>query len=168
MWMKGKMMLFAAFMCKLYDVIIIRKMSSSRKSIFYFSPGFYAQNVSTWCVWYFSVHFMFSWKLALSLSLALYFGIIPPFGRITNGQFDKINEPRRHSVFALIMPYMRYGIVVKNNEMKINFLLPFFYSSRPKLSLGVPWLLWSSYLAFSLLSLLFFKHYHADHIVYVQ
>lgn len=73
-----------------------------------------------------------------SLSIALYFGIIPPFGRITNGQFDKINEPRRHSVFALIMPYMRYGIVVKNNEMKINFLLPFFYSSRPTLSLGVP------------------------------
>lgn len=75
MWMKGKMMLFAAFMCKLYDVIIIRKMSSSRKSIFYFSPGFHAQNVSTWCVWYFSVHFMFSWKLALSLSLSLFISV---------------------------------------------------------------------------------------------
>lgn len=80
--------------------------------------------------------------LLKACALSLYFDIIPPFGRITNGQYDKINEPRRHSVFALIMPYMRYGIAVKNNEMKINFLLPSFLSpsfySRLTLSLGVP------------------------------
>lgn len=40
-------MLFVAFMCKLYGDVIIKKMSSSRKSIFLSFPDFNAQNVST-------------------------------------------------------------------------------------------------------------------------
>lgn len=128
--MKGKRCSFAAFMYKLYgDVIIIRKMSSSRESIFLFLSRLLCSKRVYVIRLVFFQFILCSPESLRSLSLYFLVSFILPFSHITNGQFDKINEPRRHSVFALIMPYMLYAIVVKNNEMKINFLLPFFLFS---------------------------------------